>query len=83
MDLIPKEFCGKCYSRQPFYIREEQRTASVRGVGFSYPELYAVCKNCGDRIYSAVLNDKNIYERQKAYYNRIDQIKEAQNGQGV
>lgn len=83
MSIIPKEFCPLCYSKQPFDIREETREISIRGISFSYPELYAVCKGCGNRIYSAVLNDKNVYERQKAYYAQIDEMKGESHAQTI
>ena len=42
----------------------------------SFLETRAKCKVCGTQVYVPAVNDKNWYERHKAYYNKLDELKE-------
>ena len=76
MDICPKAFCEKCYSNQEYKIKERTTGLSIRGIRFSYPELYAVCRTCGEEVYAAPVSDRNVEARYKAYYAKIESMKE-------
>ena len=82
MQLRPKTFCPKCYESVPYYLRQSEKKISVREVSFSYLEIEAVCKECHNPVYVPAINDKNVYERHKAYYEALSNIcmEEIQNG---
>lgn len=84
MDIIPKAFCTECYEKTTYELKEETTKVKVRGVSFSYPRLRCYCTECGCEVYSPEINDKNVYERHKAYYSKLDQMKgELQHGKRV
>ena len=76
MELRPKVFCCKCYDKEEYNIETFEDVASVREVTFSYPKTRAKCKVCGTEVYVPAINDKNVYERHKAYYEKLKEIRE-------
>ena len=71
----PTAFCSKCYDREEYRTEVQDEVASVREVTFSFPETKAYCKACGTLVYIPAVNDINVYERHKAYYNRLKEIR--------
>lgn len=76
MELRPKVFCCKCYDKEEYNIEEFEEVASVREVTFTYLKTRAKCKACGTEVYVPAINDKNVYERHKAYYEKLKELKE-------
>ena len=74
MELRPKTFCTKCYESVPYRLNNERKEVSIREVSFSYDEIVATCCTCGTRVYVPAINDKNCYEREKQYYERVKEI---------
>ena len=74
MELRPKTFCTSCYESVPYHLHTETKEISVREVSFSYEELVANCDICGTRVYVPAVNDRNCYEREKQYINRVKEI---------
>lgn len=74
MDIRPKVFCTKCYESVPYHVQTSIEEASHREVSFSYLETKAFCDICGEQVYVPAINDKNCYERHKAYYDRLEEI---------
>lgn len=75
MEIRPKVFCCKCYEKTEYDIEVSEEVASVREVTFSYPKTRAKCKVCGTEVYVPAINDKNVYERHKAYYEALKEIR--------
>lgn len=82
MQLQPKTFCASCYARVEYRLTTATVELSVRDVIFSYQEVQAFCKDCGAAVYVPAVNDKNVYERHKAYYEALTKLCEEkiQNG---
>lgn len=81
MYLRPKAFCTNCYEKVPYYIDFGKDHVTIRDVAFSYYKTRAICEVCNREVYVPAINDKNWYERHKAYYLKLDELKEmAQNG---
>jgi len=76
MELRQKVFCTKCCERVPYRIESSMEETSVHEVSFKFLETRAKCKVCGTQVYVPAVNDKNWYERHKAYYNKLDELKE-------
>ena len=76
MELRPKVFCTKCCERVPYKIESSTEETSVHEVSFKFLETRAKCRICGTQVYVPAVNDKNWYERHKAYYNKLDELKE-------
>ena len=75
MTIWPTAFCSKCYAHKTYSVKEVMQKTKIRGISFVYPELRAYCDECGELIYSPPVADKNVYERHKAYYNKLEQMK--------
>ena len=76
MQLRPKAFCPSCYDKVQYKVASSETTISVHEVSFSYQELIARCVYCGAAVYVPAINDRNEYERHKAYYEELKQIGE-------
>lgn len=74
MELRPKVFCTICYQPVSYHLESGMREISVKEVSFSFLETRAICDQCGTRVYVPAINDKNVYERHKAYYNKLFEI---------
>lgn len=74
MTLRPKVFCTKCYEKVPYTLETEMREISVKEVSFSYLDTQAKCIYCATPVYVPAINDKNAYERHKAYYQKLEEI---------
>lgn len=75
LELRPKVFCPKCYDKEEYTIESSEEVASVREVTFSYLQTRARCKQCGELVYVPAVNDANVYERHKAYFEAIKEIR--------
>lgn len=73
MDIRPKVFCVQCYDSEEYELESSIEVASVREVTFPFLETRARCKNCGQLVYVPAINDKNVYERHKAYYKALEE----------
>ena len=62
-----KAFCIKCSHKVEYSIASERVEMTVRGVHFSYVEFSAICKECGDEVYVAEINDINHERREEEY----------------
>lgn len=76
MELRPKVFCCECYDKEEYNIEESEEVASVKEVAFTYFMSKARCKICGTEVYVPAVNDKNVYERHKAYYLKLKELEE-------
>lgn len=74
LHLRPKTFCTVCYESVPYRLHTENKEVSVREVSFSYEELVANCDICGTRVYVPAVNDRNCYEREKCYIDKVKEI---------
>ena len=54
--------------------------ATHREVEFEYLETRARCDICGNLVYVPAINDKNWYERHKAYYDILDSLEVKRHG---
>lgn len=75
MELRPKVFCTKCYDKEEYTIESSEEVASVREVTFTYLQTRARCKKCGELVYVPAVNDANVYERHKEYYNKLGELR--------
>lgn len=82
MQLRPKTFCAGCYESVPYRLESVTKEISVKEISFSYLEIQARCTECNSLVYVPAINDKNVYERHKAYYDALSKIcmEEIQNG---
>ena len=76
MELRAKAFCTNCYEAMPYTINTSREETTVHEVSFSYLETQARCKKCNNLVYVPAVNDKNYYERHKAYYSKLNELKE-------
>lgn len=76
MEIRQKVFCPKCYDKVNYKIESSVEETSVREVSFNFLETRARCVNCNEAVYVPAINDKNYYERHKAYYEKLDELKE-------
>ncbi len=60
-------FCIECGCRVPYSVKVSRETVSVRGITFSYAEMTAYCKNCGEILYVPEINDANVQAREDEY----------------
>lgn len=74
MIIREKAFCPKCYETKPWHLESSYETVTVHEVTFSYLETKAICNTCGSQVYVPAVNDKNWYERHKAYYNLLESL---------
>lgn len=75
LEIRPKTFCSECYEKVTYHIKEVPREVSVREISFKFVETQAICDECGSVVYVPAINDKNSYERHKAYYAKLEEIK--------
>lgn len=60
-------FCLSCNANKPFYLREDTRFITVRGVRIKYKHTSAICCDCGLAISVPEINDLNADARESAY----------------
>lgn len=60
--------CVHCYEKVPYETFIEETTGKIRGVEVNYIEKYAICKNCGRRIYIPEFEDGNMKRLEEAYW---------------
>lgn len=63
---MSKQYCIECRKEVAYCIEEVQREAELKGEKYSYIRKVAKCKECGEEIYIAELNDANL----KALYDQ-------------
>lgn len=73
MLLRPKAYCVKCDERHPYTLHPIIKETSFNGIIFNYEDIEAHCKKCGSQIRVQALDDRNWYERHKAYYNKLQE----------
>ena len=71
MFVRPKGYCHHCGNQQPYKLKFIESETSFSGVPFTYEEAQAICKKCNTRINVPALDDRNWYEKHKAYYNKL------------
>lgn len=76
MTLRPEVYCAKCGVKVPYKLESSMEETSVQEVSFKFLETRALCRICGERVYVPAVNDKNVYERHKAYYAKLDELRE-------
>lgn len=76
MTLRPEVYCVRCGVKVPYKIESSMKETSVHEVFFKFLETRALCRICGEQVYVPAVNDKNVYERHKAYYAKLDELKE-------
>lgn len=75
MEIRHETFCTNCYTKVPYHLAFSTEVASVREVTFSYEKTTALCDICGKEVYVPAVNDRNVYERHKAYYKELGELK--------
>ena len=60
-------FCVLCGKRIKPQILSRKSECLVRGTRFEYDELYAVCPDCGNEVYTKETNDMNVERRILAF----------------
>lgn len=66
-------FCISCRHTVKYTVNERDvEVVSPKGL-IKYKELYAICNECGEEIYVAELNDKNVERNKIAYKNLINE----------
>ena len=60
-----------------------RRQSPLQEVSFKFLETRAICRICGERVYVPAVNDKNIYERHKAYYAKLDELRDLEESEDV
>lgn len=60
-------FCVACGRYVPYSVVSERVNATIRGTSFEYVKVYAICDECGEKIYISEINDENVEKRRTAY----------------
>ena len=60
-------FCIECGCKVPYSVTVTRETITVRGITFSYVEMTARCKNCGETLYIPEINDANVKAREEGF----------------
>lgn len=76
MLIQEKAYCTHCNSKEEYQIRTNTRSLEVNEVIFDYSELEAHCKKCQNLVYVPAVNDRNVYARKKAYYDKLFKLAE-------
>ena len=76
MTLRPEVYCVRCGVKVPYKLESSMEETSVHEVSFKFLETRARCRICGEQVYVPAVSDKNVYERHKAYYAKLDELKE-------
>ena len=76
MTLRPEVYCVRCGIKVSYKLESSMEETSVHEVSFKFLETRACCRICGEQVYVPAVNDKNVYERHKAYYAKLDELKE-------
>ena len=76
MTLRPEVYCTRCGVKVLYKLESSMEETSVHEVSFKFLETRARCRICGEQVYVPAVNDKNVYERHKAYYAKLDELKE-------
>ena len=71
MTTEPLLFCEKCGKRVKYHLESSIETVEHNNTRFKYLETRATCAYCGNYLYSPELNDRNVRERHKSYYNAL------------
>lgn len=67
--LLPAfSYCIECDKEVPYSINVRPSRITVRDVTFDCGEIYALCTECGAEVYVPEINDKNVENREKAYF---------------
>ena len=80
MYLRPLVYCAACNEKVPFKLESSIKTIQHNDISFSFLETRARCKKCNGLVYVPEINDKNVRERHKAYY---DQLYSGENSHGI
>ncbi len=67
--IRPQVYCTTCNKRVDYRLESSVRDLEHKGVPFSFLETRARCVECGNLVYVPGVNDCNVKERHKAYYN--------------
>ena len=80
MLIRPKGYCPACNERRAYSLHPIIKETSFNGIIFNYEDIEAHCKKCGGQIKVPALDDRNWYERHKAYYKQVHEtFREDQN----
>ena len=80
MEARSKVYCVNCGEFHNYILESSIEKVTVRDVTFNYLEMRALCDRCKKKIYIPAINDRNYYERHKAYYEKLHDIfKEEEN----
>ena len=60
-------FCIECGCEKPYAIKCTRETITIRGLTFSYVEMQAYCRCCGEPVYVPEVNDANVQARENGY----------------
>jgi putative zinc finger/helix-turn-helix YgiT family protein len=65
--MLLKEYCYYCDTEREYEIKEDFIKTNIKGVEFEYMANIAYCKECGEEIYIAEIDDENIKRANKKY----------------
>lgn len=71
MYLRPKVYCETCNEKTEFKLESSIKTIQHNDISFSFLETRAFCTQCNRPVYVPEVNDKNVRERHKAYYDQL------------
>ena len=62
-----KAYCSKCDHMVEYSIETQEETNRHKGITFKVTVEKAICKECGNNVYIAGINNRNVDARIKAY----------------
>lgn len=68
-----RQFCTECRKETTYRLREEEISRFVKDKEYRYTTIAAYCSECGERISTPGLRDKDI-ELFDAYYRKIEDL---------
>lgn len=74
MEIRPKVYCTTCGENRTYKIESSDEEAVFNGVSFIFNEVRARCRKCNQLVRVPALEDRNWYERHKAYYNQLNSV---------
>lgn len=66
-----KEYCYNCDEDQPIIIKEELINMKIKEVAFEFIAKVAYCKECGEEVYVAKINDENVRKGNEKYREKL------------